>query len=63
MYPASIEPDRPKIMYNTNMGFLNKAYTARSAGIEDTAPEVIKAIAAPEVIPISMRPEIKGMAA
>ena len=63
MYPASIEPERPRIMYNTNTGFLTKAYTASAAGIEDTAPEVIKAIAAPEVIPISMRPEIKGMAA
>ena len=47
MYPASIEPDRPKVMYNANMGFLTKAYTASAAGIEDTAPEVIKAIAAP----------------
>jgi hypothetical protein len=63
MYPASMEPDNPKIMYKTNMGFLTKAYTASAAGIEDTAPEVIKAIAAPEVIPISIRPEIRGMAA
>ncbi len=63
MYPASIEPVSPKIMYITNMGFLTKAYTASAAGIEDTAPEVINAIAAPEVIPISMRPEINGMAA
>jgi len=44
------------------MDFLTRAYTARAAGIEDTAPEVIKAIAAPGVIPISMRQEIKGMA-
>ena len=51
MYPARIEPDRPKIIYNTNMGFLTSAYTASAAGIEDTAPEVMKAIAAPGVIP------------
>ena len=63
MYPASIEPVRPKIMYIKNMGFLTKAYTASAAGIEDTAPEVINAIAAPDVIPISIRPEINGMAA
>ena len=45
------------------MDFLTRAYTASPAGIEDTAPEVIKAMAAPEVIPIFMRPEIRGMAA
>ena len=58
-----MEPDNPKMIYNTNMGFLTRAYTASAAGIDDTAPEVINAIAAPEVIPISMSPEIKGMAA
>ncbi len=63
MYPASIEPNRPNKIYNTNMDFLTKAYTARAAGIEETAPDVIKAIAAPGVIPISMRPDIRGMAA
>jgi endonuclease/exonuclease/phosphatase (EEP) superfamily protein YafD len=40
-----------------------RAYTARAARIEETAPDVIKAIAAPGVIPIFMRPDIRGMAA
>ena len=52
MYPANIEPNRPKIIYDANMDFLTRAYAASAAGIEDTAPEVIKAIADPEVIPI-----------
>ena len=63
MYPASIDPNRPMRIYNTKMDFLTKAYTARAAGIEETAPDVIKAIAAPGVIPIFMRPEIRGIAA
>ena len=63
MYPASMDPVSPKIMYITNIGFLTKAYTASAAGIEDTAPDVINAIAAPDVIPNSMRPEINGIAA
>jgi len=63
MYPASIEPVSPNTRYIANTGFLTSAYTANAAGIEDTAPEVINAIAAPEVIPISIRPEINGMAA
>ena len=62
-YPTNIDPNRPMRIYNTNMDFLTKAYTASAAGIEDTAPDVINAIAAPEVIPISIRPEINGMAA
>ena len=58
-----MEPNRPKIIYNTNTDLLTSAYTASAAGIEDTAPEVINAIAAPDVIPIFRRPEIRGMAA
>ena len=44
-------------------GFSHQSIHERAAGIEETAPEVINAIAAPGIIPISIRPEIRGMAA